>query len=71
MITRPIWTSHAMAAFLAGDEPCHTCGGHGRIQVAGPRDMRTCPACRGHGVRPARRQVVRAHLRQIAREAHA
>ena len=50
MLTRPIWTSHARAAFLAGDEPCYTCGGHGRIQVTGPRDNRVCPSCRGAGV---------------------
>ena len=50
MTTRPIWTSHALAAFLAGDEPCHACHGHGRIQVTGPRDNRVCPSCRGAGV---------------------
>ena len=50
MTTRPIWTSAAIAAFLAGDEPCHTCHGHGRITVTSDHDRRTCPSCRGAGV---------------------
>jgi DnaJ-class molecular chaperone len=48
MLTRPLWTSHAIAAHLAGDEPCDDCGGHGRVRRHGR--ISTCPACRGSGV---------------------
>jgi DnaJ-class molecular chaperone len=66
-----IWTTQAVIAMPSGDPTCDTCAGHGRIEVTGPRDHRVCPMCRGTGVTPAPRQVVRARLRQIAREARA
>jgi DnaJ-class molecular chaperone len=48
MLTKPIWTSYAIAAHLAGDEPCDECGGHGRVRRHGR--ISTCPSCGGHGV---------------------
>jgi DnaJ-class molecular chaperone len=48
MLTRPLWTSHAIAAHLAGDEPCDDCGGHGRVRRHGR--ISTCPTCGGSGV---------------------
>ena len=45
-----VWTTQAVIAMLAGDPTCDTCAGHGRIEVTGPRDKRTCPACGGRGI---------------------
>jgi DnaJ-class molecular chaperone len=48
MITKPLWTTRAIAAYCAGDEPCTDCGGRGRVQRHGR--IESCPTCLGSGV---------------------
>jgi DnaJ-class molecular chaperone len=44
------WTTLAVVAMLSDDPVCDTCRGHGRIEITGPRDLRSCPACGGRGI---------------------
>lgn len=40
-----------LIALLAGETICRTCNGRGQLQVANERAGRTCPMCRGTGLR--------------------
>ncbi len=42
-----------LIALLAGDTVCTSCRGRGKIVVAKERVARTCPMCRGTGLRPS------------------
>ena len=45
-----ILTRDAWVAILAGELPCDTCDGRGRIPRVGKHGTRACPACFGKGV---------------------